>query len=138
MLLHNITGGDHPWYVFKGNPISKVNKLMDHSSVVDYDIMPTPLSIAQAFNYLNQGPNYDTSLARGKCKSITMPPPLLKLLLLATQPAHRRSKFCTIAKTLSTRNGLLVGRPLEHRCTSTIPLGEWACAVMCGVIMSCF
>jgi hypothetical protein len=66
MTFHNITGGGYPWYVFKGNPISKVNKLVDHSSVVDYDIMPTPINIAEAFNYLNQGPNYNGKLARGK------------------------------------------------------------------------
>ena len=66
MTLHNITGGTHPWYVFKGNPVLKVNKIKDHSSVVDYDMIPTPLSIAQAFNYLNQGANYDSKRTRGK------------------------------------------------------------------------
>jgi hypothetical protein len=70
MTHHNITGGAHPWYVFKGNPILKVNKINDHSSVVDYDIMPTPVSIAQAFNYLNQGINYDGKRARGECCTV--------------------------------------------------------------------
>ena len=58
MTYHNITGGSHPFYVFKGNPIEKVNKLIDGNSVVNYDIMPTPVSIAKAFNYLSRGPNY--------------------------------------------------------------------------------
>lgn len=66
MTYHNITGGAHPWYVFKGSPILKVNKLKDHSSVVDYDLMPTPLNIAQAFHYLNQGTNYNRKLTRGE------------------------------------------------------------------------
>ena len=67
MSLHNITGGDHPWYIFQGNPISKINQDRDHKSVVDFDAIPTPLAVSQVFTYIGQGKSYDQQSAHCKC-----------------------------------------------------------------------
>jgi hypothetical protein len=66
MTLHNISGGEYPWYVFKGNPIRKVNDLNDHSSVVDFDLMPTPPSIEEVFHHIGEGRNYNSDEAHRK------------------------------------------------------------------------
>ena len=71
-MLCFVPGGTHPWYVFKGNPISKVNRNSGNASVVDYDLIPTPPNVALAFELLNRGPNYNAKLARRKIIKIVM------------------------------------------------------------------
>jgi len=55
---HDIVGGKHPWYVFKGHPIPHMSEGED--SLVQYDIVPTPPSITKAFELFNP------ATARGK------------------------------------------------------------------------
>jgi len=63
MSLHNITGGEHPWYIFQGNPIAKVNDDKNHKSVVEFGLIPTPPAVSQLFTYIGQGKNYDRQAA---------------------------------------------------------------------------
>jgi hypothetical protein len=56
MRSHNLTGGSHPWYVFKGHPIRTVANAK--SSLVAAADVRTPHLIAESFHYINMGPGY--------------------------------------------------------------------------------
>jgi hypothetical protein len=87
MLNGTIPGGEHPWYVFVGHPITELQKASSSSSsghsapsplknlrgggdpdapvsrkpfvnthLVDYDLVPTPPALIDAFNLLTRGP----------------------------------------------------------------------------------
>ena len=58
MRAHNITGGPHPWYVFQGTPLRNAPP---DSSLVAYNRVPTPPTIAEAMHYVNMGRNYMTT-----------------------------------------------------------------------------
>lgn len=45
---HTIVGGSHPWYVFKGNPVSEIDK--DPNSLVALKNCPTPEVIQKTFD----------------------------------------------------------------------------------------
>jgi hypothetical protein len=59
MRSHNLTGGSHPWYVFKGHPIRTVANAKS-SLVAAADVL-TPKLIAESFHYINMGPGYRKS-----------------------------------------------------------------------------
>lgn len=55
---HDIVGGKHPWYVFKGHPIPYMSDAPE--SLVSYEDTPTPNSLIKAFEAFNP------ATARGK------------------------------------------------------------------------
>jgi hypothetical protein len=59
MRSHNLTGGSHPWYVFKGHPIRSVSTNAP-TSLVFYDNIPTPKLITESLHYVNMGSNYNS------------------------------------------------------------------------------
>mmetsp|Transcript_15922 Transcript_15922/g.26788 ORF Transcript_15922/g.26788 Transcript_15922/m.26788 type:complete len:604 (+) Transcript_15922:538-2349(+) len=55
---HRIQGGTHPWYVFKGNPVTRLSDR--HDSLVKLENCPTPPVLQQAFEH------FAPSMDRGK------------------------------------------------------------------------
>jgi hypothetical protein len=47
---HQIVGGAHPWYVFKGHPIPKLSE--EKHSLVSYATCPTPEVLKTCFRHL--------------------------------------------------------------------------------------
>lgn len=45
---HNVVGGSHPWYVFRGHPVPAASENVD--SLVSYKHLLTPWSIQTAFS----------------------------------------------------------------------------------------
>ncbi len=61
---HKMVGGSHPWYVFIGHPLKverhskiKARAPPNNSHLVDYDLVPTPHLLHEAFEMLTKGPN---------------------------------------------------------------------------------
>jgi hypothetical protein len=51
---HNVVGGPHPWYVFRGHPVPMGSENAD--SLVSYKHLPTPWAIQTAFAAASPNP----------------------------------------------------------------------------------
>jgi hypothetical protein len=81
---HNIVGGAHPWYIFKGNPISKIAE--EENSVVPDEDCPTPSVLQESMDkFAKQGKGMVSKICVFFCLSPLTPSSYLFVMLQALE-----------------------------------------------------